>query len=455
MGSLISAMWIAAQALDVDQAALNVTTNNIANASTPGYSREVVDLTEQTPVESGNLTVGTGVSLQQIRSVRDQMLSLLIAEQTTQQSGSQTRLNALQQVQGLFSDPTQGIGANLTAFFNSISQLSTNPTDGAQRQSVITAAENLVTSFNQTAMSLATIQLSQNQTVSQSVDQINTLTQQIAQLNAKVGQMQQLNKDPGALLDQENQLISQLSQLTNLTEIHTEHGLTLTTGAGTALVVGNQSFALQVGNGPAGMQDVFAQGQDITTTIQGGNLGAAIQVRDQDIPGILTQLNTLAGDFATSMNTAQAAGFDLNGNPGQPLFSFTAGGAAASLSLATTDPDAIAASSDGTPGSNGNIANLMAVETQALPSGQTPTESYANLVSTSGNFASQAQAELTASTTSLTQLNDQLGSLSGVSINEETANLLNYQNAFSAAARVVTTVDQLTQTVLSMGAGVP
>src|SRR5262249_19321636 len=123
MGSLISAMWIAAQALDVDQSALNVTTNNIANASTPGYSREVVNLTEQTPIESGNLTIGTGVNLQNIQSVRDQMLSVLIAEQNTQQSGSQTQLNALQQVQGLFSDPTQGIGANLTAFFNSISQL--------------------------------------------------------------------------------------------------------------------------------------------------------------------------------------------------------------------------------------------------------------------------------------------------------------------------------------------
>ena len=240
-----------------------------------------------------------------------------------------------------------------------------------------------------------------------------------------------------------------------MNEIQTEHGLTLTTGNGTALVVGNQSFALQLGNGPTGMQDVFSQGQDITSTIQGGNLGGAIQVRDQDIPGILNQLNTLASDFATSFNAAQAAGFDLNGNPGQALFSFTAGGAAASLSLATTDPNAIAASSDGTPGSNGNIANLMAVESQPLPSGQTPTDSYANIVVQSGNLASQAQADLLASTTSLNQLNDQLGAISGVSVNEETANLLNYQNAFSAAARVVTTVDQLTQTVLSMGAGVP
>lgn len=203
------------------------------------------------------------------------------------------------------------------------------------------------------------------------------------------------------------------------------------------------------------MEDVFSQGQDITSSIQSGNLGGTIQVRDQDVPGLLNQLNTLASQFATSFNTAQAAGFDAKGNPGQALFSVTAGpGAAASFSLATTDPNAIAASSDGTAGSNGNIATLMAVQTNQLPSGQTPTDSYATMVSQSGNLAQQAQAEVTGSTTNINQLSNQLGSISGVSINEETTNLLNFQNSFQAAARVVTTVDQLTTDVLNMGSGV-
>ena len=456
MGSLMASMWIAAQALDVNQGALDATSNNIANANTPGYSREVVDLSEQTPVVFGNITYGTGVTLQQIQSIRDQVLTLQIAQQTSQQSNSQTQLNALQQVQAMFSDPTQGIGANLSAFFSSISQLSTNPTDGAQRQAVITAAQNLASSFNQTSQNLTSLQQNLNQSVSSTVNQINGLTQQIAQINAQVGQMQQLGQDPGSLMDQENQLINQLSQLTNVNEIQTEHGLTLTTGNGAALVVGNQSFALQTQtNSSTGMEDVFSQGQDITSSIQGGSLGGTIQVRDQDIPGILNQLNTLASQFATSFNSAQAAGFDANGNPGQALFSVTAGpGAAASFTLATTDPNAIAASSDGTAGSNGNIVNLMAVQTNALPSGQTPTDSYANMVSQSGNLAAQAQAENTASTTNVNQLTNQLGSISGVSINEETTNLLNYQNAFSAAARVVTSVVNWSTDVLNMGSGV-
>jgi flagellar hook-associated protein 1 len=451
-GSLLSSLLIASQALDVDQGAIDVSANNIANANTPGYSREVADLSENTPVETANLTYGTGVNLEQIQSIRDQVLTLQIAEQTAQQSGAQTELNALQQVEALFSTTSQGIGADISAFFNSISQLSTDPSNAALRSAVITAAQNLAVSFNQTSQSITTNQLTLNQSVSQTVSQINTLTQQIAQINAQVGAMQQLGKDPGGLEDQENQLINQLSQLTSVSETQTQEGLTLTTGNGTALVVGNQSYALQVQTGASGMQDIFSNGQDITSTIQGGILGGTIQVRDQDLPGLLNQLDTLASQFATSFNTAQAAGFDLNGNPGQALFSVTAGpGAAASFSLATTNPNAIAASSDGSPGSNGNVANLMAVSTQPLPSGDTPTNSYAAIVSQSGILAQQAQAEVTASTTSINQLSDQLGAISGVSINEETTNLLNYQNAFSAAARVVSTVAQLTQTVLSMG----
>jgi len=453
MGSLTSSLWIAAGALDVDQGALDATTNNIANANTPGYSREVVDLSESAPVEVGQLTFGTGVNLDQIRSVRDQVLSLQIAEQMTQQNGAQTQLNSLSQVQALFADPNQGIGADLTAFFNSISQLSTDPTNGSQRSAVITAAQNLATSFNHTATSLTTNQQSLNQSVSSTVDQINSLTKQIAQINAQVGQLQQLGKDPGALEDQENQLINQLSQLTNVSETQTQQGLTLTTGNGTPLVVANHSYALQVATGANGMQDVFANGQDITSTIQGGSLGGAIQVRDQDIPGLMNQLNTLASQFADAMNNAQAQGYDLNGNKGQALFTYNAAAPASSLAMATTDPDAIAASSDGTPGSNGNIANLMAVETQPLPSGLNPTDSYASIVAQAGNLAAQAQADVTSSSTSLNQLNDQLGAISGVSINEETANMLNYQNAFAAAARVVNTVNQLSQVVINLGTG--
>jgi flagellar hook-associated protein 1 len=455
MGSLSSSMWIAAQALGADQGAIDATSNNIANQNTPGYSREVPVLTEGTPTEEGNVTYGGGVVLQQIQSVTDQLLQIQISDQNQQQSSAQTQYNTMQQVQELFSNPTSGIGPDFTSFFNSLSQLSTDPASIPDRQAVLTAAQNLATSFNSTEQNLDSIQSGLNQSVSQNVTQINTLTAQIAQINGQVGQMQKLGEDPGNLGDQETQLIQQLSQLTNVNQIQTENGLTLTTGNGTPLVVGDQSFALQTTAGPNGMTDVSSQGQDITSTLQGGQLGGNLQMRDTVIPGLLSQLDNLASQFSTSVNAAQATGYDMYGNAGQPLFSDTSGpGAASNLTVAITDPNLIAASSDGTQGSSGNVANLLAVQTQALPGGETPLDTYSSLVSQTGNLTDQAQAEVTASTASLNNLNNQLGSVSGVNLDEETTNLMNYQRAYEAAARVVTTVDELTQSVLDMGSGV-
>jgi flagellar hook-associated protein 1 FlgK len=167
----------------------------------------------------------------------------------------------------------------------------------------------------------------------------------------------------------------------------------------------------------------------------------------------LNQLDTLANQFATAMNSAQAAGFAGNGKAGTNFFNIpnTVAGSAADISMAITTPSQIAASSDGTVGSNGNLANLSAVQNTALPSGQTPGQSYANIVYQVGSLTANATAESNGTAASLVQLNDQLSSVSGVSIDEESANLITYQTAYEAAARVVTTVQSLFTTLVAMG----
>jgi flagellar hook-associated protein 1 FlgK len=194
-------------------------------------------------------------------------------------------------------------------------------------------------------------------------------------------------------------------------------------------------------------------GTDVTATLTGGDLGGTIQTRDQTIPGLLSQLDTLANQFATAFNAAQASGYDQNGNAGQKFFNIpaTVSGSASQISMAITNPALIAASSDGTAGSNGNLATFTAVQTNDLPSGQTPTDAYASIVYQVGSLTANATAESNASTASLKQLNDQLNSVSGVSIDEESANLLTYQQAYEAAARVVTTVQALFTVLDTMG----
>jgi flagellar hook-associated protein 1 FlgK len=196
-----------------------------------------------------------------------------------------------------------------------------------------------------------------------------------------------------------------------------------------------------------------SNGADVTSTLTSGDLGGTIQTRDTTIPGLLNQLDTLANQFGTAFNAAQATGYDQNGNAGQNFFTIptTVTGSAGSISMAITNTSQIAASSDGTSGSNGNLANLSAVKTTTLASGQTPSNAYANLVYQVGSLTSNANAESTATAASLVQLNDQLNSVSGVSIDQESANLITYQTAYEAAARVISTIQALFSITMSMG----
>jgi len=342
----------------------------------------------------------------------------------------------------------------MSALFSSISGLATDPAGTADGAAVLTAGQNLATAFNTASATLTSQQGGLNTQVTQDVSQINQLTRQIAALNPQIAEMDATGQNGGTVQDQQNQLVLSLSALTSVAVTQTNNGVTLTTGNGAALVVGSQSFTLQTTTGSNGMQQVLDQnGTNITASLTSGDLGGTVQMRDKTIPGLLSQLDTLANQFGTAMNAAQATGFDQSGKAGQNFFniSSTVAGSAGDISMALTNPSQIAASSDGTSGSNGNLANLSAVQTAALPSGQTPGNAYASLVYQVGSLTSNATAESSATTSSLLQLNDQLSSVSGVSIDEESANLITYQTAYEAAARVVSTVQSLFSVVLAMG----
>ena len=236
--------------------------------------------------------------------------------------------------------------------------------------------------------------------------------------------------------------------------IPTDQGITLATSSGTTLVSGSTSYALSTGAGSGGVQQVFSGEQDITSSLTGGSLAGLIQVRDQEIPSISASLDQLAGGLASSLNAANAQGTDLNGNVGGNIFETPPAndeGAAATMTVTMTDPSLIAASSDGSVGSNGNLANLVAVANAALANGQTPVESYATLVGEVGSDTSNTSADADSAGMILQQLQDQNGSVSGVSLNEEAANLIQYQTAYQAAARVVSTVNSLLSDTINLG----
>ena len=460
MSSLFGSMSVALQSLLAQQGAMGVVANNVANANTPGYTREIPILEETPATLIGNTMVGTGVMLKDVESVRDNILNLRIQQETSQQSSLNSYVNSMDQVQSLFNE-TQGAGLQtyLSNFFNSFQSLAANPTSTSLRQAVITAGQDLAGAFSQTSSSLATIQQGLDQSVVQTVQQVNQLTAQMADLNQQIQAVSNSGQNPGSLEDQRDEVLQNLAGLIDTAVIYNDDGtVSVTTTNGTALVSGNQSDPLTVQlDDSTGMHEVFAQGTDITSTIAGGQLQGLLQARDQSIPSAQSSLDNLAAGLISAVNQQQNDGFDLTGAQGADFFTpFTPStpgsnaGAAATMTVALTDPDQVAASSDGTPGGNGNATAMANLENAPIVSGQTAGSYYSNLIDQVGNSVSNATAEQEAVNLALQQLSNQQTALSGVSLDEEAANLVLYQRAYEAAARVISVVDELTSTTINM-----
>jgi len=453
--SLGSSLSIAVQAMLADQGALAVTSNNIANVNTPGYTREVANLEDAPPSQFGNLSYGGGVELSSIQSIRDNILQLRLNQETQNQGKLNTFTEGMNQIQTVFNeDAGTGLQSLLSNFFDSFQTLASDPTNSGDRQAVIGAAQSLAAGFQQTATTLVQQQQNADQGVTQTVQQINQLTAQIATLNQQISTTAGAGLNTNSFEDQRDQVINQLSGLIDVQTIPANgNTVTLTTTGGTQLVVGNQSFNLQTAANPStSFQDVYAEGADITSTIQGGALAGDIQLRDREVPAIQTNLDTLAYNIETAVNTQNAAGYDLNGNPGGDIFQAPAGvtGAALNMTVSITDPISIAASGDGTAGDNSNATALANLQTQNIVDGENPISYYSGIVSQVGNDAATASSQLTGENLLIQQLNDQIGSVSGVSLNEEGANLIQYQNAYTAASRVANVVDALYQAAIAM-----
>jgi flagellar hook-associated protein 1 FlgK len=460
MSSLFGSLSIAVRALLAQEGALDVTANNIANVNTPGYSRQLPILTEAPPLDTGQISIGNGVQFEGVQSVRDNILELRIDQETQQQNRLQSYLNSMNQVQSLFNETEgAGLGDALNQFFNSFQQLADNPTDIPTRQAVISAGQDLASAFQQTGQQLNSIQQGIDQQVGQTVDEINSDTAQLASLNQQITSDQGNSEQAGMLQDQQYSVLNSLSQLVDVAVTYANDGsLTITTTNGVPLVAGNQSFALSTAANPStGFQDIFSQGNDVTSSFTGGQLAGLLEARDQAIPSALSNLDNLAAGLINAVNTQSRKGYDLDGAKGgnffQPVVQPSPGsnaGAAENMAVAITDPSLIAASSDGTKGSNGNALALANIQNQAVVNGETATDYYADLVSTVGNEVSSATDEQESVGLVLTQLQNQRSDISGVSLDEEASNLILYQRAYEAAAEVVAAINDISNEVIQI-----
>ena len=452
MGGILGTLSSSAGALSVFEREFNTVENNITNANTPGYTDQNLQLTAL-PFDPAEGTTGGVVSAGLVNS-RSEYLEQNVRNQQMFSGASQQTAADLAQVQPLF-DPNaaNGVAGSLSSFFNSFSALSVNPNNASSRQAVLAAAGAVAQSFNRAASGIQQVAGGIANQTSAVVTQINQLAGQIAALNRQFQNDAAATADP-ALDAQMHSALETLSSLANFSVIKTSDGsYNVFLGGQTPLVLGTQQAPISAAFSSGQTEILDSQSNDITSQITGGSLGGMLADSNTTLPGYLAQLNGLAQTFADQVNGQLAQGLDQSGTaPVNNLFSYDqAGDAAATLAVnSAVTPDQIAAASAASPGGNGNAVAVADLANTPAVNGATFTQAFANLTSRVGSDVASAQQSQSEDQDLVTQAQQQRQQASGVNLNEEAAKLLQFQQSYQAVGQMVTVLNSLTQTILSI-----
>jgi flagellar hook-associated protein 1 FlgK len=322
-----NAFGISITALQAFQQAIAVTSNNVANASTPGYDVESIELAAAAPQSNGTLGVGAGVNVVGISRAFSQA-------ETNQLNTSQSSLgslNAIQnytnQIDNLFGTTAGGLTTALQTYYSAWSDVANNPTSTAARQALLGDAQSLAASFQSSSTQLNNLNDDVNTRITADVQQINSLGHSIATLNNQIVAATATGQSPNTLLDQRDQLVSNLSQLVGVsTTTDSNGGMNVFVGNGQPLVLQNVTTTLttvpdQFNASQLDVSTSTANGVSISGSITSGDLGGLLSARSQVINPALNQLGQVATALSQSANLQQNSGLDLSGQFGANLFS--------------------------------------------------------------------------------------------------------------------------------------
>jgi flagellar hook-associated protein 1 FlgK len=459
MGGLLSALNVSSTALEAFTEAFGVSQQNVANAATAGYASQRASIR---PIDDTGITGGGDtVSLSSTGSA---LADALVQSASSQASASQTAVAQLTPLnQACDITGSGGILAALQNFSSAFSSLSVTPNDSALRAGALSSAAGVASAFQQAATGLDQSGTRLHSQIQSTVSQINALSGQIAGLN------QQGAAGAGAGAGVNASLRSALDQLSSLVDINvTSNGdgtVSVLAGGEVPLVLGNHSYTLSVDPLAAPGAQVTSSAGGSTPASFSGQLGALLQTQNSVLDPLLGtgavagSLNTLAAGFASRVNVLLESGTTAAGTAGVPLFSFDAtnpANAARSLAVAPSfTPDQLALASGGAAGQANGIANQLAVlpgsgNAADLINGLSAQDLFSSIAAGVGQQLSDANAQSTTDQTSLTAAQTARTQQSGVSLDQEAVNVSGLQNAYSAEAKVVAIIDQLTSDAVNL-----
>jgi flagellar hook-associated protein 1 len=309
------------------QRALDVTSHNIANVSTPGYSRQRVELQTREAERYGSGFLGTGVDVSTITRSYDELLATQLRGAASNSARLDLYASKAQVLNNLFSDTSTGISASLQRFTNAVQGVSNEPTSSAARQVLLSEAQGLTQRLKTYDSRLDDVSAEINSRLTTEAATISTIADSIARLNAQIVSAQTAGQPPNDLLDARDQQLASLSEHLNVQVVKQDDGAwNVFVGNGQSLVLGNQSariVARRDALDPSRLTIAYQAGSttsDLSSTISGGSLGGLLDFRRELLDPVRNQLGQIAIAVATTVNVQQREGMDLYGNLGTDLF---------------------------------------------------------------------------------------------------------------------------------------
>ncbi len=469
MGTLFGALDSSVSALDSYQNALNVVQENVSNASTPGYASQTATFIAQ-PFNLSQGLVG-GVVSGPTQSTNSQYADQAVQNQMSLLGNATAQSTALSPIQALFDVTGQtGVIGALNNLFQSFSEWAATPESSSDQQNVLSQASALAEQFNSAASSLSQTTTQLDQQINSTVEQINTLAGQIATDNASLAQGSQNNAGVQANIEAS---LESLSNLANISVTFAPDGEATVLLAGqTALVTGTQQYSIQASfnNAPTSgntdavpdAQILDSAGDNIAGQITQGTLGGQLNVRNTVLPSLQGDsqqqgaLNILAQQVADRVNQILTSGTTPDGAAGTELFSYNNASpvdVAATLAVnpAITASDLAPANASSGNGTALQLADLgdSTAATDTI-SGQTINQYTAAIATQVGQQASNAQSEQTVQTQLVSQAQAVQTQISGVNLDAEAALVIQYQQGYDAASKMVSVIDSLASTLINM-----
>ena len=450
--SISRVLDIARRGLSVYQGALDVTANNVANASNPNYSRQRVVLETEVPQSIAGITWGSGVKITDIQRVHDNLLEKQIINYNQSYSGQNTKAQILSQIEQIFAEPSDtGLSNLLDEFFNSWQELSVSPNSMPLRTQVVNAAQNISSSIKEVYSDLDIVKSDSVNNFKSKVDTINSLLENIKNYNSKIYDSTMLGESPNDLMDQRDKAINDLSNLVNISVNYDSNNVAQISVGGVFAADASFSaeFNYSLSNNKLSLVTKDGQTQAM---LSGGDLNGIADIYNNIIPNYTSKIDTIMNTLVSSVNDLHYTGYTITDPPqaGLKFFESYENGTLKINQDIIDDPSKIAISADGTSG-NGDIAvKIGELADQKIINGTTLSDSYSSLMNEVGNDKVSTDTLVGSYQQILEQLQNQKLSYSGVSTDEEMTNIIVYQRAYQACSKVISIQDELLDTLINM-----